>query len=90
MRFSFIDAKKAEFPVARLCETLEVSQSGILLGKAGPQVNASARTWCYLPISVSAFACRGRLPISRGGPSIKGVVATSLCQFSEDFPSRNL
>ena len=28
MRFSFIDAKKAEFPAARLCETLEVSQSG--------------------------------------------------------------
>ena len=26
MRFSFLDAKKAEFPVARLCETLEVSQ----------------------------------------------------------------
>ena len=28
MRFSFIDAKKAEFPVARLCEVLAVSQSG--------------------------------------------------------------
>ena len=28
MTFSFIDAKKAEFPVARLCEVLAVSQSG--------------------------------------------------------------
>ena len=33
MRFSFIDAKKAEFPVARLCETLEVSQSGYFAWK---------------------------------------------------------
>lgn len=34
MRFSFIDAKKAEFPVARLCETLEVSQSGYFAWKS--------------------------------------------------------
>src|ERR1700687_5847537 len=36
MRFSFIDAKKAEFPVARLCETLEVSQSGYFAWKSRP------------------------------------------------------
>jgi putative transposase len=36
MRFSFIDAKKAEFPVARLCEVLEVSQSGYFAWKNRP------------------------------------------------------
>ncbi len=36
MRFSFIDAKKAEFPAARLCETLEVSQSGYFAWKSRP------------------------------------------------------
>jgi putative transposase len=36
MRFSFIDAKKAEFPFARLCETLEVSQSGYFAWKSRP------------------------------------------------------
>ena len=36
MRFSFIDAKKAEFPAARLCETLEVSQSGYFAWTSRP------------------------------------------------------
>ena len=36
MRFSFIDAKKVEFPVARLCEALEVSQSGYFAWKNRP------------------------------------------------------
>ncbi len=36
MRFSFIDAKKAEFPVACLCEVLEVSQSGYFAWKNRP------------------------------------------------------
>ena len=36
MRFSFIDAKKAEFPVARLCEVLAVSQSGYFAWKNRP------------------------------------------------------
>ena len=36
MRFSFIDAKKAEFPVALLCETLEVNQSGYFAWKSRP------------------------------------------------------
>ncbi len=36
MRFSFIDAKRAEFPVARLCEALEVSQSGYFAWKDRP------------------------------------------------------
>ena len=36
MRFSFIDAKKVEFPVARLCEVLAVSQSGYFAWKNRP------------------------------------------------------
>jgi transposase InsO family protein len=36
MRFSFIDAKKAEFPIARLCEVLAVSQSGYFAWKNRP------------------------------------------------------
>jgi len=36
MRFSFIDAKRAEFPVARLCEVLEVGQSGYFAWKTRP------------------------------------------------------
>ena len=65
MRFSFIDAKKVEFPVARLCETLEVSQSGYFAWKSRPAVKASARTWYCLLISGSVFACRGRLMEAR-------------------------
>ena len=36
MKFSFIDAKRAEFPAARLCEVLEVSQSGYFAWKNRP------------------------------------------------------
>jgi len=36
MRFSFIDAKRAEFAVACLCEVLEVSQSGYFAWKSRP------------------------------------------------------
>lgn len=36
MRFSFIDAKRAEIPVACLCEVLEVSQSGYFGWKNRP------------------------------------------------------
>jgi putative transposase len=36
MRFSFIDAKKAEFPVARLCKALEVGQSSYFAWKNRP------------------------------------------------------
>jgi len=36
MRFAFIDAAKAEFPVHRLCAVLRVSQSGYFAWKDRP------------------------------------------------------
>jgi len=55
MRFSFIDAKKAELPVARLCEVLAVSQSGYFAWKNRPARERQCKE------SASVFACRGRL-----------------------------
>ena len=36
MRFTFIDAAKAEFPIQRLCQGLEVSQSGYFAWRSRP------------------------------------------------------
>ena len=36
MRFMFIDAAKAEFPIQRLCQVLEVSQSGYFAWRSRP------------------------------------------------------
>jgi putative transposase len=36
MRFTFIDATKAEFPIQRLCQVLEVSQSGYFAWRSRP------------------------------------------------------
>ena len=43
MRFTFIDAAKAEFPIQRLCQVLEVSQSGYFAWRSRPAMPASAR-----------------------------------------------
>src|SRR5450631_2163499 len=48
MRFSFIDAKKVEFPVARLCETLEVSQSGYFAWKSRPASESQCKDMVLL------------------------------------------
>ena len=61
MKFSFIDAKRE--PNSRSRAFARFSRSAravILLGKTALQANADARTWCFLPISVNAFACRKR------------------------------
>ena len=36
MRFTFIDAAKEEFPIQRLCQVLEVSQSGYFAWRSRP------------------------------------------------------
>ena len=48
MRFSFIDAKKVEFPVARLCEALEVSQSGYFVWKSRPASESQCKDMVLL------------------------------------------
>src|SRR5664279_5780155 len=48
MRFSFIDAKKVEFPVARLCETLEVSQNGYFAWKSRPASESQCKDMVLL------------------------------------------
>ena len=36
MKFQFIDAAKENFPVTRLCQVLEVSQSGYFAWRSRP------------------------------------------------------
>ena len=36
MKFTFIDAAKESFPVTRLCQVLEVSQSGYFAWRSHP------------------------------------------------------
>ncbi|GEM_PF-5972228 len=60
MRFSFIDAKRAEFPVAHLCEALEVSQSGYFAWKNRPASQRQRKDMVLLAISVNAFGFRKR------------------------------
>ena len=48
MRFSFIDAKKVEFPVALLCETLEVSQSGYFAWQSRPASESQCKDMVLL------------------------------------------
>ena len=43
VRFAFIDAEKASYPVVLLCQVLEVSRSGYYAGAAPPRARARAR-----------------------------------------------
>jgi NADPH:quinone reductase-like Zn-dependent oxidoreductase len=52
MRFSFIDAKKAEFPVTCLCEVLEVSQSGYFAWKSRPASERQRKDMLLLALSL--------------------------------------
>jgi putative transposase len=61
MRFSFIDAKRAGFPVACLCESLEVSQSGYFAWKYRPASERQRKDRVLLALSARAFACRRTL-----------------------------
>ena len=49
MRFSFIDAKKAELPVVRLARFSQSARAAISLGKTALQANAGVRTCQVCP-----------------------------------------
>ena len=49
MRFSFIDAKRAEFPVPCLCEVLVVSQSGYFARKSRPASERQCKDMVLAP-----------------------------------------
>ena len=51
MRFTFIDAAKAEFPIQRLCQVLEVSQSGYFAWRESQPASVSATIGCCSPMS---------------------------------------
>jgi transposase InsO family protein len=58
MRFSFIDAREPNSRSRAFAKLLKSARVVISLGKLASQANASAKTWCFLPISASASACR--------------------------------
>jgi putative transposase len=71
MKFSFIDAKRAEFPVARLCEVLEVSQSGYFAWKNRPASERQCKDMVLLAhirerfrLSQETYGARACTPIS--------------------------
>jgi putative transposase len=56
MRFSFIDRAKTEFPVQRLCDVMEVSQSGYFSWKSRPACRRQRDDMVLLAHVRSAFA----------------------------------
>ena len=56
MRFNFIDRAKTEFPVQRLCDVLEVSQSGYFSWKSRPACRRQRDDMVLLAHVRSAFA----------------------------------
>jgi putative transposase len=55
MRFTFIDAAKAEFPIQRLCQALEVSQSGYFAWRSRPASSRQREDLVLLAHIRSAF-----------------------------------
>ncbi|MFL5159816.1 MAG: IS3 family transposase [Microvirga sp.] len=55
MRFMFIDAAKAEFPIQRLCQVLEVSQSGYFAWRSRPACQRQREDLVLLAHVRSAF-----------------------------------
>ena len=56
MTFQIIDAKKAEYPVQRLCDVLSVSSSGYYAWKTRPASNRQRQDMVYLAHIRSAFS----------------------------------
>ena len=55
MRFTFIDAKKAEFPINRMCKVFGVSPSGFHAWKGRPACHRQRQDMVLLAHVPSAF-----------------------------------
>lgn len=55
MKFAFIDAEKASFPISRMCLVLNVSQSGFFAWQERPACRRQQQDMVYLAIR-TAFA----------------------------------
>lgn len=56
MRFAFIDAEKASFPISRMCHALGVSQSGFFAWQDRPACRRQQQDMIYLAHIRTAFA----------------------------------
>ena len=59
MKFGFIDAEKAEFPISKLCEVLQVSRAGFYAWRSRP-ISARRQEDTRLKILVKAAHARSR------------------------------
>ncbi|MBY0138594.1 IS3 family transposase, partial [Paracoccus yeei] len=56
MKFAFIDAEKASFPISRMCHVLGVSQSGFFAWQERPACRHQQQDMVYLAHIRTAFA----------------------------------
>ena len=56
MKFAFIDAEKAVFPISRMCRVLGVSQSGFFAWRERPACHRQQQDMVYLAHIRTAFA----------------------------------
>lgn len=56
MKFAFIDAGKASFPISRMCHVLGVSQSGFFAWQERPACRRQQQDMVYLAHIRTAFA----------------------------------
>jgi putative transposase len=56
VKFAFIDAEKASFPISRMCRVLGVSQSGFFAWQERPACRRQQQDMVYLAHIRTAFA----------------------------------
>jgi len=56
VKFAFIDAEKASFPISRMCHVLGVSQSGFFAWQERPACRRQQQDMVYLAHIRTAFA----------------------------------
>lgn len=58
MKFAFIDAERASFPISQMCRALGVSQSGFFAWQERPAGRRQQQDMVYLRISGRPSRCR--------------------------------